>query len=104
MSGLAHVIKSGSSRSLLFPLDDFDTLDIGTVDLIPHLDAYTGEVVAQKDGGVDALAADVEAYACVLVAVLETHEEDVADVCAVDVFAAEEAGAGAGGVESGDLG
>ena len=32
------------------------------------------------------------------------NEKDVADVCAVNVFAAEEAGAGAGGVEGGDLG
>jgi hypothetical protein len=38
-----------------------------------------------------------------LVAVFEADEEDIADVCAVDVFAAEEASAGAGGVERGDL-
>jgi hypothetical protein len=104
VSGLAHVVQSCSSRSLLFPLHDFHTFNIGRVDLIPHLDAHAGEVVAQENGCVDALAADVEAYACVLIAVLEADEQDVSDVCAVDIFAAEEAGACARGVEGGDLG
>ena len=50
------------------------------------------------------MAADVETYTGVLIAVLEANEKDVADVCAVGVFAGEEAGAGAGGVEGGYLG
>ena len=104
MSGLAHVIKSCSSRSLLFPLHNLHTFNIGRVNLIPHLHSHARQVVAQKDCGVNALTTDVEADSSVLVAVLEAHEEDVADVCAVGVFAGEEAGAGAGGVESGYLG
>lgn len=104
VSGLAHVVKSCSSCSLLLPLDNFDTFDIGTVDLVPHLDANAGQVVAQEDGCVDALTADVETYSSVLVAVLETNEKDVTDVCAVYVLATEEAGAGAIRVEGGDLG
>lgn len=49
------------------------------------------------------MAADVETYTGVLIAVLEANEKDVADVCAVGVFAGEEAGAGAGGIEGGYL-
>lgn len=104
MSRLAHVIKSSPSRSLLLSLHNLNALYIGRVNLIPHLHAHASQVVAEQNGGVDALAADVEADTSVLVAVLEANEEDVADVCAVGVFAGEEAGAGAGGVESGDLG
>lgn len=104
MSRPAHVVQPSPSRSLLFPLHDLDALDIGRVDLIPHLHSHASQVVTEQDRGVDALAADVEADSGVLVAVLEADEEDVADVCAVGVFAAEEAGAGAGGIESGYLG
>lgn len=104
MSGLAHVVESCSSCSLLLPLDNFDTFDIGTVDLVPHLDTNAGQVVAQKNGCVDALAADVQTYSSVLVAILETDKQDVTNVCAINVLATEEAGAGAIRIEGRNLG
>lgn len=104
MSGLAHVVKSSSSCSLLLPLHDFDTLDVGAVDLVPHLDTHTGQVVAEEDGRVDALATDVQTYTSVLVAILQANKEDITRVCAVDVLAAEEAGTSTSRVEGRDLG
>lgn len=104
MLRLAHVIQSGASRSLLPPLNDLDTLDVGTVDLVPHLDANAGQLVSQQDGRVDACAADVQAHARERVAGLLAYEQDVANVCAVWVFLAEEAASGAGWIEDGELG
>ena len=46
---------------------------------------------------------DVEAHAGERIAGLLAHEQDVADAGAVDVVWAEEAGAGASGIEDGQL-
>lgn len=63
MRRLAHVVQSSAPRSPLTPLHNFHAIHIRAVDLEPHLNANTRELVAEQNGGVDALAADVEAHA-----------------------------------------
>jgi hypothetical protein len=105
VSGLAHVVEPGPSRSLGLPLHHLNPLHVWRVDLVAHLDAHARQVVAQQDGRIDFRVAllDVEAHAGEGVAGLLAHEKDVADAGAVDVVFAEETGAGAGGIESSDL-
>jgi len=106
VSRLAHVIKSRSPSPLRLPLHNLNTLHIRRVNLVAHLHAHARQIVAQQDGRVDFGVAllDVQAHAGEGVAGFLAHEQDVADAGAVDVLLAEEAGAGAGGVEGGDLG
>lgn len=96
---LPHIRQPGPARALLPPLHDLDALDIGAVDLHPHLDADARQLVAQQDAGVDAAAADVDAHAGERVARSLPHQQDVADLGAVRVGLGEERGARAGRVE-----
>jgi len=56
--GMAHVGKAGTAGTLGPAPDDLNAQNLGAVDLVPHLDADLGQVVAQQDRGVDAPPAD----------------------------------------------
>lgn len=99
----AHIRQPRTARALSRPLNNFYALDERAVHFVPHFHAHAGELAAEQDCGVDASAADVDAYAGEGVACAEPHEEDVAYACAFRVVFCEEAGSGAGGVEEGGL-
>lgn len=91
--GLAHVGEAGTAGAAGTTPDDLDADDVGAVDLVPHLDADLGEVVAQEDGRVDAGAADAQADAGEGLAALRRHLQHVARLGAVRVRLAEQEGA-----------
>lgn len=61
VSGLSHVVQSCPPGSLLLPLDNLDALDVRRVNLVPHLDADSGQLVAEQDGGINTRVANVDA-------------------------------------------
>ena len=65
VSRLAHIVQLRPPRPLLLPLHNLNALNVGTVDLKPHLDSNPRELVAEEDGSVDGLVAlaNVEADA-----------------------------------------
>ena len=103
MLRLPHIRQSRPPGSLLAPLHNLNSFHIWAVDFIPHLDAHSGEFIAQKYSRIDAPAPDVDAHSGKWIAVLETHQQHVAYFGSFGVGAAEELGARPGGVEEGDL-
>lgn len=99
----AHIIQSRPPRPLDPPLHNLNPLHQRTIDLIPHLDANPRQLVPQQYRSIDALPPDVEADAREGVAGFQAHEQDVADFGGFGIGAGEESGAGAGGIEDGEL-
>ncbi|PQE08254.1 hypothetical protein CJF31_00009487 [Rutstroemia sp. NJR-2017a BVV2] len=103
MFWLPHVRQPGSPSSLRLPLHHLDTLHIRTVDLVPHLDSDSRQLIPQQDAGLDTSASNVDTYSRKRIARLQPYEQNVADVGSFRVGFGEEVRAGAGGVEDGDL-
>lgn len=101
--GLAHVGEPGAAGALGAAPDDLDAEDVGAVDLVPHLDAELGEVVAQQDGAVDAGAADGQADAGEGLPAPRGDLQHVAGLRRVAARPREEGGAQALGVQAPDL-
>lgn len=101
--GLAHVGEPGAAGALGAAPDDLDAEDVGAVDLVPHLDAELGHVVAQQDGAVDAGAADGQADAGEGLAAPRGDLQHVARLGGVAARPREEGGAQALGVQAADL-
>ncbi len=101
---LPQIREPRSARTLLLPLHHLYALNIGAVDLKPHLDADARELVPQQDPSIDAPSPDVDAHACKRIAGPQAHEQDVAHARAFGVRFGEERRARPGGVEQGDLG
>lgn len=79
------------------------SLHIWRVDFIPHLNANSCKLVAQKNASVDASTADVDADACEWVPVFLADEENIADLGCFRVGFVEELCACPGRVQDGNL-
>lgn len=101
--GLAQVGEAGAAGALGAAADDLDADDVGAVDLVPHLDADLGEVVAQQDGGVDAGAPHRHADAREGLAAPRRHLQHVAHLDGVLVRPREQLRAHALRVQPPDL-
>ncbi len=101
---IPHIVQPRPPRPLLPPLHDLYPLHIRTVNLKPHLHAHSRQLIPQQNPRVDPSPSDIQTHAGERVAVLEPHEQDVPYFGGFGVCAGEEFGAGAGGVEEGELG
>lgn len=103
MLRLAHVRQSCSSRALLLPLHNLNSLNVRTVDFIPHFHAHSRKLVSEENGRLDTSAADVDAYSSKRVARLQSHEKDVANFGCFGFGFGEESGSRSGWIEHCDL-
>jgi hypothetical protein len=103
MLRLPHVIQPRPPRPLNPPLHNLNAFHIRTIYLIPHLHANPRQLIPQQDGRVDALPPNVDAHPCEGISRFLPHEQDIADFGSFGVGFGEELGAGAGGVEDGEL-
>lgn len=61
---IPHVVEPGPPGSLLPPLHDLYTFNVGTVDLEPHLHAHPSQLVSQQNTGINPSPPNIQADTC----------------------------------------